>query len=105
MNDICVDGVAKVTISTNQSHSHGDAITLYANNSVCSSFSNANDVVTCRELSNVVGHTLSYNITAVDVGTVMIRGQTSYYGATWYSNLETITIVEECDEGRLLYKT
>ena len=103
MDDICVDGMAKVTISTNQSHSHGDAITLFVNGSVCSSTSNANDVVRCRELNDVVGHTLSYNITAIDAGTVTIRGQTSYYGATWYSNLETITIVEECDEGRLLY--
>ena len=100
MNDICVGSVANVTISTNQSHSHGDAITLRVNDSVCSSNNPGNGVVRCRERGNVIGHTLSYTITAINAGTVTMRAQTTYYGATWYSMVETITVVEQCNESK-----
>ena len=100
VDDICVGSVANVAVSTNQSHSHGDAITLHVNDSVCSSVNHGNDVVRCHEHGSVIGHTLSYTITAINVGTVTIRAITTYYGATWYSMLHTITVVEQCNESK-----
>ena len=100
VDNICVGSVANVTVSTNQSHSHGDAITLHANSSVCSSNYHRNDVVRCHEHGSVIGHTLSYTITAIDAGTVTIRAHTNYYGATWYSNSEKLTVVEWCNESK-----
>ena len=101
MNDIICEGsAANVTISTDLSHSHGDAITLHVNDSVCSSNNHGNDVLRCRERGNVIGHTLSYTITAINAGTVTMRAQTTYYGATWYSMVEMITVVEQCNESK-----
>ena len=97
MKDFCVGSVANVTISTNRSHSHGDAITLRVNDNACSSTHHGNDVVRCDEhSSSVTGHTLSYTITAIDDGTVTMRAQTTYYNANWYSTTVTITIVDQC---------
>ena len=96
VKDFCVGSVANVTISTNRSHSHGDAITLYVNGNVCSSTHHGNGVVRCREHGSVVGHTLSYTITAIDDGMVTMRAHTNHYGANWYSTTVIITAVDQC---------
>jgi len=95
-SDICVGDTQNITITTNQSQPHGSAFTLLINDSVCHS-GGASSVVSCREQGgDVLQHTFSYHVTAINPGIVTIKAHTTYYGAEWYSTSEVVSI-RECD--------
>jgi len=100
VNGVCVDEIVNVTISTGQTNSHGDAITLLINNRVCSSSSHSNDIVKCDEPYNIIHHTLSYTLNAINAGTVSVKTHTNYHGATWYSDSKVINVMEQCNESK-----
>jgi len=98
VNGVCVGEIINVTISTNQTNFHGDAITLLVNNSVCSSSSHGNDIVRCEEPDNILHHTLSYTLNAINAGKVSVSAHTNYHGATWCSDSEVINVMKQCNE-------
>ena len=93
---ICVGDVLTVTISTNQSRSHGGAFTLNVNSSVCYSGGGGGGIVSCREEEGSVDHhtAFSYYVTALNVGTAIIEAHTTYFEAEWYSQSVTVTITQ-----------
>ena len=88
--------IINITVTTNQSHSLDDTITLLINDSVCGRNNNSvNDVVECDKPSD--NTSCSYFIlTTISSGIITIRANTNYYGAHWYSVSKKMTIVENC---------
>ena len=88
--------VVNVTVSTNQSHSLDDTITLLVNDRECNGNNSNNDIVECTYHNDVINDSFSFILTATNSGTIIIRAHTNYYGADWYSDGKQVTIVEEC---------
>ena len=98
LSEYCVGSVINVTVSTIQSYSLEDAITLMVNNRVCNGNNSDNDVVECDQYIGAIIH--HFSLTAINSGTVIIRTKTNYHGADWYSDSKVVTIIEDCSESK-----
>ena len=100
MSVYCVEDEVNITVSTNQSQSLDNAITLSVNDRVCSDNNSDSDVVTCNKSSDVIDDSSSFTLTAVNSGSVIIRAHTNYYGANWFSHDKRITVVDNCTDSK-----
>ena len=85
--------VIRVTVSTNQSYSLSDIVTLMVNDRLCNDSDGG--IMKCVKVDDfIINNSYAFILTAINSGSVTIKAHTIYYGADWYSDSKNVTIEE-----------